>query len=95
MCPLLELLLVSFDGSGNIWLDTSGSPTELVGVAAPVVTPAVTAAVNNTFATRPDSEMSMIQSEVVCRESGFGEVRKLRATAAAERFAFFPCKDDH
>jgi hypothetical protein len=77
MCPVLELLLVSFDGSGNIWLGTSGSLTELVGVAAPVVTPAVTAAVNNTFATRPDSEMSMIQSEVVCRESGFGEVWKL------------------
>jgi len=25
-------------GSGNIWLDTSGSLTELVGVVAPVVT---------------------------------------------------------
>jgi streptogramin lyase len=44
---------IALDGSGNIWLDTSSSLTELVGAAAPVVTPAVTAAVNNTFATRP------------------------------------------
>jgi streptogramin lyase len=44
---------IALDGSGNIWLDTSGSLTELVGAAAPVVTPAVIAAVNNTFATRP------------------------------------------
>jgi hypothetical protein len=44
---------IALDGSGNIWLDTSSSLTELVGAAAPIVTPAVTAAVNNTLATRP------------------------------------------
>ena len=44
---------IALDGSGNIWLDTSSSLTELVGAATPVVTPAVTGAVNNAFATRP------------------------------------------
>jgi streptogramin lyase len=44
---------IALDGSGNIWLDTSDSLIEFVGVGAPVVTPVVTAAVNNTFATRP------------------------------------------
>jgi streptogramin lyase len=44
---------IALDGSGNIWLDTSNSLTEIIGAAAPVVTPAVTAIVNNTFATRP------------------------------------------
>src|SRR5712671_90671 len=37
---------IALDGSGNIWLGTSGNLTELVGAAARVVTPAVTAAVN-------------------------------------------------
>jgi streptogramin lyase len=44
---------IALDGSGNIWLDTSSNLTELVGASAPVATPAVSAAANNTMATRP------------------------------------------
>ena len=48
-----QVTAIALDGSGDIWLDTANSLTELVGAAAPVVTPAVTAAINNTIATRP------------------------------------------
>ena len=44
---------IALDGSGNIWLDTSGNLTELVGASAPLVTPTVTAVANNTIVTRP------------------------------------------
>jgi hypothetical protein len=44
---------IALDCSGNIWLDTSSNLTELVGGSAPVATPAVTAAANNTMAIRP------------------------------------------
>ena len=51
---------IAIDGSGNVWL--SGSPngtsllnyvTEVIGIAAPVVTPRATATANNTLGTRP------------------------------------------
>ena len=48
-----QVTAIAVDGSGNVWLDTSGSLTELIGAAAPVVTPAITSVVNNSFATRP------------------------------------------
>jgi hypothetical protein len=69
---------IAVDGSGNIWLDTSASLTELIGVAAPVITPVVTAAVTNTLLQGPDSGMSMIEREVSSSEgTDFGKLRSL------------------
>ena len=47
---------LAIDISGNIWVaNTSGSCSivEFIGIAAPVVTPIVTAVKNNTLGTRP------------------------------------------
>jgi hypothetical protein len=44
---------IQIDGSGNVWLSTGDSLTELVGAAAPVVTPAINAVANNAVGTRP------------------------------------------
>ena len=51
---------IAIDGSGNIWIsgNSNGSSTpiyvsEIVGLAAPVVTPRATATTNNTLGTRP------------------------------------------
>ncbi len=44
---------IAIDGSGNIWISTSNSVTELLGAATPVVTPISAAVASNTIATRP------------------------------------------
>jgi streptogramin lyase len=46
---------LAVDGSGNVWVTNAGnnSLTELVGAAAPVVTPIATGVANNTLGTRP------------------------------------------
>jgi hypothetical protein len=46
---------LAFDGSGNVWITdfNDNRLIEVVGAAAPVVTPLVTAAKNNTIALRP------------------------------------------
>jgi hypothetical protein len=51
---------IAIDGSGNVWIAGTNSGTtlpvyvaEVIGVAAPVVTPRVTAVINNTLGTRP------------------------------------------
>ena len=48
---------VAVDGSGNVWVSNNGSSsnsiTEIVGAAAPVVTPLSVAVKNNTLGTRP------------------------------------------
>jgi len=46
---------IAIDGSGNAWLPNNydNSVTELIGVAAPVVTPLATGVKNNTLGTRP------------------------------------------
>jgi streptogramin lyase len=51
---------IAIDGSGNVWIAGSNTGTtlpvyvaEVIGVAAPVVTPRVTAVINNTLGTRP------------------------------------------
>jgi hypothetical protein len=50
---------VAVDGSGNLWLSGGGAGgvpgyvTEVIGIAAPVVTPKSVALTNNTIATRP------------------------------------------
>ncbi len=47
--------LLAIDGSGNVWLQSYGSVpfAELVGAAAPVVTPLAAGVANNTLGTRP------------------------------------------
>jgi hypothetical protein len=45
---------VAIDPSGNVWAPSSNSVmVEFIGAAVPVVTPLVTAVVNNAFATKP------------------------------------------
>ena len=44
---------IAIDGSGNIWISTSNSVTEILGAATPVVTPLSAAVATNTIATRP------------------------------------------
>ena len=46
---------LAIDGSGNVWVsnNTGNSVTEIVGAAAPVVTPLALAVKNNTLGTRP------------------------------------------
>jgi hypothetical protein len=46
---------VAIDGSGNVWVTGFSNTTliELVGAAAPVSTPVLAQATNNTFGTRP------------------------------------------
>ncbi len=46
---------IAIDASGNVWvaINGDGNVTELVGAAAPVVVPLVTAVKNNTVGTRP------------------------------------------
>ena len=45
---------IAIDPSGNVWAPSSaGSMVEIVGAAVPVVTPIVSAVVNNTLATKP------------------------------------------
>ena len=44
---------VALDSSGNLWADGYDHLVELVGVAAPVTTPLVTALTSSTLATRP------------------------------------------
>jgi hypothetical protein len=60
--PVLPEVAKSFaiDGSGNIWIsgDSNGSGlpvyvAEVIGIAAPVVTPLSVAVANNTLGTRP------------------------------------------
>jgi hypothetical protein len=49
------------DGSGNLWFTGTNNSytavpnyvTEVIGIAAPVVTPKATAVTNNTIGTRP------------------------------------------
>jgi len=48
-----QLSDIEIDGSGNVWLSTSNTLTELIGAAAPVVTPLSAATANGSFATRP------------------------------------------
>jgi hypothetical protein len=51
--PAQQLNDLQIDGSGNVWLSSGNNLTELVGAAAPVVTPLINAVTNNTLATRP------------------------------------------
>ena len=46
---------LAVDGSGNVWVanGSTNSVSELIGVAAPVVTPIVAGVKNNTLGTRP------------------------------------------
>ncbi len=44
---------VSVDGSGDLWMTDSTEVVEMIGVAAPVVTPVSAAVAANTIATRP------------------------------------------
>ena len=45
---------IAIDGSGNVWTtSTDGALIQLVGAAAPVITPLTTASRNNTLGTRP------------------------------------------
>ncbi len=52
---------VAVDGSGNLWFTGTNNSytavpnyvTEVIGIAAPVVTPKATAVTNNTIGTRP------------------------------------------
>jgi hypothetical protein len=46
---------IAIDGSGNVWVADSSTNkvTEIVGAAAPVVTPLITAVVNNQLGARP------------------------------------------
>jgi hypothetical protein len=46
---------LAIDGSGNVWVsnNTGNSVTEIVGAAAPVVTPLALAVKNNTLGKRP------------------------------------------
>jgi hypothetical protein len=51
---------IAIDGSGNVWIAGSNTGTnlpvyvaEVIGIAAPVVTPRVTAVANQTLGTRP------------------------------------------
>jgi sugar lactone lactonase YvrE len=51
---------IAIDGSGNVWIAGTNQGTtlpvyvaEVIGIAAPVVTPRVTAVINNTLGTRP------------------------------------------
>ena len=44
---------LQIDGSGNVWLSSGNNLTELVGAAAPVVTPLINAVTTGTLATRP------------------------------------------
>lgn len=46
---------IAVDGSGNVWLSTSNNDSviEVIGAAAPVVTPLAIGVKNNTLGTRP------------------------------------------
>ena len=44
---------LAIDGSGNLWISDSGRVTEIIGIAAPVVTPTAAAVASNTISTRP------------------------------------------
>ena len=51
--PAQQLNDLEIDGAGNVWLSSGNNLTELVGAAAPVVTPLINAVTNNALATRP------------------------------------------
>jgi hypothetical protein len=44
---------MAIDGSGDVWVAGTGSVTEIIGAATPVVTPLATAVANSKLGIRP------------------------------------------